>query len=451
MFVDTHAHLFYPNFNGEVEQVIERAANAGVDYVIVPATNITSSVQAIELADRFEKVYATVGVHPHDTKDWEDSLLIKLEELAKHKKVVAIGEIGLDYFYDFSPRDKQIHALESQIELAIQTGLPIIIHNRESNDDIMGFARKYKNKIRAQHHCFAGSIDDAQELIGMKHYISFTGNITFTKFDNIRKTLSGIDIESLLLETDSPFMAPVPYRGKRNEPAFISLVAEKVAEVHNLSIDDVARTTSHNAFRLFGIGEKANPAITYKIGNSLYVNVTNRCNADCVFCDRKGEAIIKGYNLKMNKSEEPEAEEYIKEIDDPKKFDEIVFCGYGEPTIRWEVVKKVAKWVKENGGKTRINTDGHGNVINKRDITPELSGLLDVVSISLNSTDPVQYAELMRVDQSMFYEMIEFAKKAKNYSSVVMTAVTVPDVDLDKARVFVENEIGVQFREREYF
>ena len=451
MYVDTHAHLFYPNFNGEVEQVIERAINAGVDYIIVPATNLASSAQAIELAEKYDRIYATVGVHPHDTKDWDDNLLLKLEELASHKKVVAIGEIGLDYYYDFSPRDKQIHAFEAQIELAIKTDLPVVVHNRESNDDIMAFMRKYKSKIRTQHHCFAGSIEDAKELIAMKHFISFTGNITFTKFDNIRKILSTIDIENLLLETDSPFMTPVPYRGKRNEPAFISLVAEKVAEVNNLSIDDVARTTSHNAFKLFGIGEKAKPAVTYKIGNSLYINVTNRCNADCVFCDRKGDAVIKGYSLKMSKSEEPSTEEYIKEISDPKKYDEIVFCGYGEPTIRWDVVKQIAKWIKDNGGKTRINSDGHGNVINKRDITPELSGLIDVVSISLNSTDPEQYSQLMRIDRSMFDEMIDFAKKAKNYTSVVMSAVTIPEVDIDKARKFVEEEIGAQFREREYF
>ncbi len=452
MFVDTHAHLFYPNFNGEVDKVIERAKQAGVDYILVPATDVATSQQAIELAEKYDFIFAAVGVHPHDTKDWSDDLIPKLEEFANHKKVVAIGEIGLDYYYDFSPRDKQLQAFESQIQLALKLNKPIIVHNRESNDDVMSFARKYKeNGLRAQYHCFAGSITDARELIEMHHFISFPGNITFKKADTLRNVLSRIAVENLLLETDSPFMTPVPHRGERNEPALIKLIAEKIAEVHQLRVEDVAQTTSYNVHKLYGIGNKPPLSFTYQIGQSLYINVTNRCNADCVFCDRKGEAVINGYNLKMKKSEEPEADIYINEIGDPKRFKEIVFCGYGEPTIRWDVVKAVAKYVKDNGGTTRMNTDGHGSYINKRDITPELAGLIDTVSISLNSTDPEQYAKLMRVEPSMHKEMLDFAKKAKNYTHVVLSIVGMSDVDSNAAKKFVTEEVGVDFREREYF
>ncbi|MBL1215388.1 MAG: YchF/TatD family DNA exonuclease [Ignavibacteriae bacterium] len=452
MYVDTHAHLFYPNYNNELEQVIERAKNAGVDYILVPGTDLASSSQAIQLAETYDFIYAAVGFHPHDTAEWTDDLIEKIKLLADHKKVAAIGEIGLDYYYDFSPKELQIKAFEAQLDLSLELKLPVIIHNREANDDMMEIIRKYSGtELRAQFHCFAGSLDDAKELIAMKHFISFPGNVTFKKADNIRKIVSQINIEHLLLETDSPFMTPVPYRGKRNEPAYVALVAEKIAEIHNLSIDDVARTTSFNAFKLFGIGSKNNLSFTYKIDNSLYVNVTNRCNADCVFCDRKGEAIIKGYKLKMDKSQEPDAEVYIKEIGDPKQYEEIVFCGYGEPTIRWEVVKQIASYVKENGGKTRMNTDGHGNIINKKDITPELEGLIDTVSISLNSVDPEQYAKLMRVDPKMHDEMIQFAKSAKKYTHVVMSIVGLNEVDTEKAKEFVTDKIGVDFRVREYF
>ncbi len=452
MLIDTHAHLFYPNFNGELDQVIDRARNAGVEYIIVPGTDLASSSQAIDLADKYEMIYAAVGIHPHDTKEWEDSLIDKIEELARHEKVVAIGEIGLDYYYDFSPRETQIHAFEKQIELALKLDLPIIVHNRESNDDLMNIIRKNKESgLRGQFHCFAGSLEDARELIEMKHLISFPGNITFKKADDIRKILRGISIESLLLETDAPFMTPVPYRGQRNEPAYLTIVAEEVAKQHDLSIEDVARTTSYNSYKLFGVGKNPELTYTYRIGEALYINVTNRCNADCVFCDRKGAAVINGYSLKMSKSDEPEAQAYIDEIGDPKKYKEIVFCGYGEPTIRWDIVKTVAKYVKDNGGTTRLNTDGHGNVINKRDITPELKGLIDVVSISLNSTDPQQYADLMRVDPQMHAEMIDFAKKAKDYSHVVMSIVGLSKVDKEKAKKLVTDEIGVDFRERVYF
>lgn len=452
MYVDSHTHLFFSNFDEDRDEVIQRAHDAGVKYMLVPGTDLKTSEQAIELAEKYESIYAAVGIHPHDTKDWNDSIIPKLRDLAGHEKVVAIGEIGLDYYYDFSPKGKQIIAFQRQIDLAIDLGLPIIVHNRDSNDDIMEFARKYKeSELKAQYHCFAGTVHNARELVEMGHFISFTGNVTFKKADSIREILAKVDSENLLLETDSPFLTPVPYRGNRNEPANIPLIAETVAKIHKLTTDDIARTTSWNTYKLFGIGKKMNLSFTYQIGNSLYINITNRCNADCVFCDRKGEAVIKGYNLKMSRAEEPDPDVYISEIGDPSKYVEIVFCGYGEPTIRWDVVKKVAEYVKLKGGKTRMNTDGHGNFINKRDITPEFSGLIDTISISLNSTDPDQYAKLMRVDRSLHTEMLDFAKKAKNYSHVVLSIVGLSSVDSDNAKKFVTEEIGVDFREREYF
>jgi TatD DNase family protein len=195
-------------------------------------------------------------------------------------------------------------------------------------------------------------------------------------------------------------------------------------------------------------GGKPQPIYTYKIGRALYVNVTNRCNADCVFCDRKGAATVHGYLLKMKPSQEPAADVYISEIGDPRKFSEIVFCGYGEPTLRWDIVKQVAGYVKQHGGFTRMNTNGHGNFINKRDITPELKGLLDTVSISLNSTDAEQYAALMRVAPRMHAEMIEFARKAKDFTRVVMSIVGIAAVDAAAAKKLVIDQVGVEFRER---
>ncbi|MBN1300811.1 MAG: YchF/TatD family DNA exonuclease [Melioribacteraceae bacterium] len=452
MYIDSHAHLFFSNFENDVDEVLKKAQDAGVKYIIVPGTNLDTSRQAVELSQKYDNIYAAVGVHPHDTAEWEESRLFEISELVSNPKVVAIGEIGLDYFYDFSPKEKQIAAFRDQIELALKLKLPIIVHNRESNEDVMKITREFAGSgLKAQFHCFAGSISDARELIEMGHFISFTGNITFAKADNIRNVLKRVDPDNLLLETDSPFMTPAPYRGLRNEPANIPLIAEKIASVHNLTVEDIGRTTSYNAYKLFGIGNKMKLSYTYKIGESLYINVTNRCNADCVFCDRKGAAVIKGYNLKMSKSEEPPPETYIREIGDPKNYREIVFCGYGEPTIRWDVVKSIAKYVKENGGITRLNTDGHGNYINKKDITPEMKGLIDSVSISLNSTDPQQYAELMRVDPYLHGEMLDFTKKAKEYTRVIMSIVGLSEIDAQKARKFVVEELEVEFREREYF
>lgn len=453
MFVDTHAHLFYENFKDDIDDVISRAKENGVDYILVPATDLKTAEETLQLCDKYDFIYAAVGIHPHDTKVWDDSLLQQIEKLAAHPKVVAIGEIGLDYYYDFSPKTQQIKAFKSQLDLALRLELPVIIHNRDSDEDMMEIISSYcSTGLKAQFHCFNASLNDAIEYMKMSHFISFTGNITFKKSEELRNILKHIDLNHLLLETDSPFMTPVPFRGKRNEPAFVKYVADKVAEVHNITTDEVARITSLNVFRMFGIGNKPQTSFTYKLGNALYINVTNRCNADCVFCRRKEDPFLRGYNLGMTKSEEPPAELYIKEIGDPKQYDEIVFCGYGEPTIRWDVVKQVAEYVKRNGGKTRLNTNGHGNIINKKDITPEMKNLIDVVSISFNSFNPKQYSNLMKVDETYYNQMLEFAKRAKQYvQKVVMTVVDFDKVEIEKAKKFIEEEIGAEFRVRHYF
>lgn len=453
MFVDTHAHLFFDNFNEDIDNVLDRAKENDVDYIIIPATDLKTAREAIALSEKYTNIYATAGIHPHDTKDWNESLIPQIAELAAHQKVVAIGEIGLDYYYDFSPRDQQIKAFKAQLDLALKLNLPVIIHNRDSDKDMMEIIQAYCGTgLKAQFHCYNGSLDDAIEYIRMNHFISFTGNITYKKNEPLREILGKMDLNHLLLETDSPFMSPVPHRGKRNEPAYVKLVARQAAEIHKLSLEDIGRITSLNTFRFFGIGKMPDTSFTYLIGDSLYINVTNRCNADCIFCRRKEDPFLHGYNLGMEKSGEPGAQVYINEIGDPKKYKEIVFCGYGEPTIRWELVKQVAGYVKDNGGKTRMNTNGHGNIINKKDITPELKGLIDTVSISLNSYDRKQYSGLMRLDESYFDEMKSFAKGAKNYAGkVVMSVVSLDEVAIEESRKVVEEEIGVEFRVREYF
>jgi TatD DNase family protein len=453
MFVDTHAHLFFNNFDGEVDQVIDRAINEGIDYILVPSTDLKTAEQVAELTEKYDIVYGAVGVHPHNTKEWDNSWLEKIEELCNNEKIVAIGEIGLDYYYDYSPKEKQLEAFKAQIDLALKLDLPIIVHNRDSDDDLMKVIGEYcSSGLKAQFHCFNSTTKNARELINMNYMISFTGNITFKKADELRKLVKSVGLDHLLLETDAPFMTPVPLRGKRNEPSNVKYIAEKIAEIHETNVKEVAHITSLNAFKLFGIGKMKETVNTYQIGDSLYINVTNRCNAHCSFCTRKEDPVIHGYNLGMEKGEEPEAEVYISEIGDPTKYKEIVFCGYGEPTIRWDVIKVVAKAVKDKGGRTRLNTNGHGNYINKRDLTPEFKNLIDVVSVSLNTFDPKQYAKIMGLDTALYNEMINFTRQAKQFANkVVMSIVTIDEVDIEKARKIAEDKIGVEFRVREHF
>ena len=452
MFIDTHCHLFYPNFETDLDEVIKRAKDNGVDSIIVPATDIPLAYKVLELTAKYNFIYGAVGIHPQDCKDWDDSMLKIVDELSNENKIVAIGEIGLDYYYDYSPKEIQKIAFRQQLELAASKDLPAIIHNRESNEDMMNIVREFDGRLKAQFHCFNSTLEDAKELTEMGHYISFTGNITFKKADTLRNIVGSIGLDKMLIETDSPFMTPEPNRGKRNEPVNVKAVADRIALIKNVPVEEVGRITSANAVKLFGLEKRVEPYYVYKLRNSLYINVTNRCNANCFFCDRKGEANLDGYNLKMTKQQEPPVDVYIKGIGDPKEYEEIVFCGYGEPTIRWDVIKQVAAYVKQNGGKTRINTNGHGNVINKRDITPEFKGIIDTVSISLNSPDAEQYAKLMGVKTEMYDEMIAFAKKAKAYTeNVVLTVVSLDSVEIERARDFAENVVGVNFRVRKLF
>ncbi|MFA6026949.1 MAG: TatD family hydrolase, partial [Ignavibacteriaceae bacterium] len=182
MFIDTHAHLFYPNYQDDLDKVLQNAKDEKIDFILIPATDLPTSAKVIELIGKYEMLYGSVGIHPHDTKDWNDDCLLQLKELASHKKVVAIGEIGLDYFYDFSPKEKQIKAFWKQLELAITLDLPVIIHNREADEDVLSIVSEFsKQGLRGQFHCFSGSLKDALKIIEMNFYLSFTGNITFKK------------------------------------------------------------------------------------------------------------------------------------------------------------------------------------------------------------------------------------------------------------------------------
>ncbi len=466
--IDSHAHLTSKEFDADRDDVIRRAHDAGVSLIVNPGTDLGDSRRAVALADKHPGVYACVGVHPHEAGKADDPALQEIEELSRHPKVVAIGEIGLDFHYALEPRDVQERIFRTQIDIASRRNLPIVIHTRESNAETLAIVEQavaahpeWRSQMSTPYsrfpapkgvfHCFSGDVAMAWHVINLGFYVSLPGIVTFKKAGRAAEVAADVSAEHLLLETDSPYLAPVPYRGSRNEPMHIPLIGAKIAELQHLSPDDIARSTNYSAYKLFGIGTPPDPAIVYPLRNSLYVNLTIRCNADCVFCDRKGEAVVKGHNLRIEK--EPTPAEVIAAIGDPRGYEEIVFCGYGEPTIRLDAIKEIARWVKDRGGKTRINTDGHGNVINKRNIVPELAGLIDAVSISLNSTDPGQYGDLMRLDGSKYFPaMIEFAREAvKVIPKVIMTVVDLNEVDKEKARALVEDDIGAIFINRPYF
>ena len=284
MLIDTHSHIYWDSYDSDRDEMLKRAIDSGVKYIICPGTDIETSMKAIELAEKYDFVYAAVGFHPHDAIKAEEKELEKIEELSYHPKVVAIGEIGLDFYYNFSPRDKQIEVFRKQIQIAKRRNLPVIIHNRESHKEIFeileseidgkwtGFGKLVDGKLpppRGVFHTFSGTVKDAWRAINLGFYISISGVITFKNADKLVDVVKEIQPEHLLVETDSPFLAPHPFRGKRNEPMYVKFVAEKIAQIQGFTVEDIERTTTFNAYRLFRIGPKPEPKIAYKIRNSL--------------------------------------------------------------------------------------------------------------------------------------------------------------------------------------
>ncbi len=262
MFIDTHAHLNYPNIlnnakhPSDIEDVLRRAEDSGVEAIIVPATTYQTSTEIVELVQKYKMLYAAVGIHPTELKDFDESHLPKIEELAKENKVVAIGEIGLDYYWEPYDRELEIMVLTEQIRIAKRCNLPVIIHNRQSTDDLMKIVKEeYDNgKLKGQFHSFSAGVEEAKECVEMGFYISFTGNITYKPNEGTYiayNIVKNTPIEHLLLETDTPYLPPVPYRGKRNEPAYIKHTAAKIAELKGISVDELGKITTENAKKLF--------------------------------------------------------------------------------------------------------------------------------------------------------------------------------------------------------
>lgn len=254
MLFDTHVHLNDKQFEEDLEEVIQRTKEAGVSNVVVVGFDRPTITRAMELVEGYDFIYAAVGWHPVDAIDMTDEDLNWIEELAAHPKVVAIGEMGLDYHWDKSPKDIQKDVFRKQIKLAKKVKLPIIIHNREATADIVEILKEENaHEVGGIMHCFSGSPEIAKECVEMNFYISLGGPVTFKNAKKPKEVAAEIPLDRLLIETDCPYLAPHPFRGKRNEPAYVKLVAEQIAEIKEITLEEVAEATTRNAKKLFGI------------------------------------------------------------------------------------------------------------------------------------------------------------------------------------------------------
>jgi TatD DNase family protein len=451
VLIDSHAHIYHRDFAGDFEEMLQRAEDAGVSAMLVVGTDIESSRESVELAEKYPQLYAAVGIHPHDAGRVTDACYDVIRTLAvSSRKVVAIGEIGLDFYRDRSPRDLQEIVFRRFLRMAAELDKPVIIHDRDAHERVMAIMRE-ETVRKGVLHCFSGDAAMALEAAALGFHISIPGTITYPGNQSLRDVVRAVSIDQMLVETDCPYLTPVPHRGKRNEPAYVRLAAEKVAEVKGLTLDDVARITTKNAGDLFGINLwDQSTKIAYRIRNSLYLNITNRCSNRCTFCPKFDDFTVKGHNLMLNG--EPSFEEVMAAIGQPAGIDEVVFCGYGEPLLRLDLVKQVAGEIKRRGYSVRINTDGQANQVHGRDILPELAGLVDSISVSLNAPDAATYSRLCNTPfgEAGFKIVCDFIRLATGHiPQVIASAVTVPGIDIEACRALAES-LGAEFRVREY-
>ena len=252
---DTHAHYDADAFDADRMELLASMPARGVELILNPGCDVPSSRAAVELAERFPFVYAAVGVHPEECGGWTGGELEALRELARHPKVRAIGEIGLDYYWEENPpRELQKEVLYAQLELAEELDLPVIIHDREAHGDCLEIVRAHP-KVTGVYHCYSGSLEDAKVLVKLGWMLSFTGSITFKNARKAPEIIAWLPMERIMVETDSPYLTPVPYRGKRNDSGYVRLVAEKIAEIKGLDPEEVARITLENGRRFFRIAQ----------------------------------------------------------------------------------------------------------------------------------------------------------------------------------------------------
>jgi TatD DNase family protein len=257
IFVDSHCHIDGEQFDGDRDEIVRRANDAGVKMMLTVGTGNPHDGEierAVKIAEKYENVFASVGVHPHDAKLYDDAAERRLIELAKREKTIAWGEIGLDYYYDHSPREMQREVFRRQIKTAKELDLPVIIHSREADDETVEIlSDEYKTLGRGGvMHCFGGTKEMAQSMLDVGFYISFAGNVTFKKAENLREAARIVPLDKLLIETDCPFLAPVPNRGKRNEPSFVVHTARFLADFYGIALETLAEQTTSNFTALFG-------------------------------------------------------------------------------------------------------------------------------------------------------------------------------------------------------
>lgn len=458
MFADSHAHLNFPKFSSDLDAVMQTATEAAVVHILSVATRLAEVESVLSICARYSNVLASAGIHPHYAGEAPDYAVEDLIAVCRHPQIVAVGETGFDLFYNRSAKDMQELVFRNHVRAAIALNLPLVIHSRDAEVE----TRKVMVEEGARQcggviHCFTGSEAMAHWALEMGFFISFSGILTFRTATDLKKIAKIVPLERILLETDAPYLAPVPYRGQRNQPAYVVNVAQTLAELRGISLAEVAQATTSNYKRLFRVDvplSRGADVLVYPIGQGLYINLSRGCTLHCGYCPKWTAPVVHDYDLTLKSN--PKVHEIMAAIEAmgawQTRYAEIVFCGFGEPTLRLDVLLAVAREIKSCSSiPIRINTDGLANRVYGQDITPRFKGLVDSVSVSLTAQNEAVYNRHCRPAlQGSYLAMLAFIRAVRHWvPQVVATAIEGLDgVDIEACRRIAEDELGVVFRKR---
>ncbi|MCX5753484.1 MAG: YchF/TatD family DNA exonuclease [Candidatus Krumholzibacteria bacterium] len=456
MLVDSHVHLDMNQFKDDLDDVIARARAAGVGEMLQVCYDARSVDNTIALTRRYADVYGALGIHPHDAKDWDEVLEKKIKEGLLLKRIVAVGETGLDYYRDLSPRERQREVFRRQIGIALYFKKPIVVHSREAFADTIAILREEgASEVGGIFHAFPGGVEEARQAIDLGFLIGIGGPLTY-KNSRLPALAKILPSSAFVLETDCPYLPPELHRGTRNEPARVAIVRDRLAAIRGAEPVDVERAAESNYARLIHKKRNIPGAVAYTIKGNIYINVTRACTNNCTFCLRnRRDNFLYGYNL--NLAVDPTASEMVEAataLAREGRYGEIVFCGYGEPTCRTADLLEAARALKSLGLPLRLDTNGHGNMINRRDIVPELAEVFDGVSVSLNAHDRASYARLCRPDagEKAFDAVLDFLRRAAaSRMACTVTVLDYPGVDVEACRALVSSIPRARFRVRTYY
>lgn len=450
LLFDTHCHLHFADFEPDLEDAVGRAFDSGVRGILVPSIDLESSIRSSSMA-RDLGLWSAAGFHPNHLEGASDPAFREVAALSLLPQAAAVGETGLDFYRDRFPRDVQTSWFRRHIDLSRALGLPLVVHSRGAEAEVLDLLPE-SPPFPVVLHSWCGQGAVTEKAVKRGFYFGITGAATYRK-SAMARNLGLIPRELVLCETDAPFLPPEPHRGRRNEPAYCALTAARIALEWSLPVGETLSVLWENSLRAFRLSPGSRRThLVYPIDGNLYVNITGRCNASCVFCIRNRQDGLGGYHLRHRDEPSQEAVLSALSVTDPAGYGEVVFCGYGEPTMRPDLLRTAADLVLSAGGRTRLNTNGlclgHMTLRDAEDML----GRFQRVSISLNASGAAEYSRLCRGSGNDAWDnLMGFIRLVKRIGMpAVLTAVDGSGADMQRVRALADRlEMPVRERERQ--